>query len=63
MNAEELKQQEAVRERVYDPLMRWKHIQERIEWAEKHIVHRSTPAACIAAQERQSSRQEKSAKP
>ncbi len=50
---QELKQQEAVRDRSYPLAQRWQHIQERIAWAEQHVVHRNTPARCVAEQRRQ----------
>jgi hypothetical protein len=50
----ELKQQEeAKRERNWDPAMRWKVIQDTIAWAEQQAtVRRNTPAACLAEQQR-----------
>ncbi len=44
-------QQEALRERMYDPRARYLHLLERIRWAEK-TVRRATPAACIANERR-----------
>ena len=37
MTAEEKKREEAKRERMYDPALRWKHIQEMITWAEANM--------------------------
>ena len=34
MIAEEKQREEAKRERMYDPVLRWEHIQETITWAE-----------------------------
>jgi hypothetical protein len=40
--------EEAKRERHYDPVLRWKHLQEAITWAEANLppeMRRNTPAA------------------
>jgi hypothetical protein len=37
MTPEEKQQEEAKRERMYDPVLRWKHIQETITWAEANL--------------------------
>lgn len=52
MKASEQKQQEAIRDRVYDPVTRWQHLQDRITWAEQNVVHRNTPANRVAEQRR-----------
>lgn len=50
----DLKQaEEAKRERNWDPALRWKVIQDTINWAEQQAtVRRNTPAACLAEQQR-----------
>lgn len=40
-------EQESLRDRMYDPVRRWRDLQERIRWAEQK-VQRATPSACIA---------------
>lgn len=50
MKTNEIKLQEETRNRAYDPALRWKHLQERITWADQNIVHRNTPARCVAEQ-------------
>jgi len=45
--------EEAKRDRHYDPVVRWKHLQEAIAWAEQNIpleLRRNTP---IAAKKRE----------
>ncbi len=37
MTHEEKQREEAKRERMYDPVLRWKHIQETITWAEANM--------------------------
>jgi len=37
MTREEKQREEAKRERMYDPALRWKHIQETITWAEANM--------------------------
>jgi hypothetical protein len=40
--------EEAKRDRHYDPVLRWKHLQEAIAWAEVNLpleIRRNTPAA------------------
>ena len=37
MTAEEKQKEEAKRDRMYDPVERWKHIQEAITWAEANM--------------------------
>ncbi len=37
MTAEEKKLEESKRDRMYDPVLRWKHIQETITWAEANM--------------------------
>jgi hypothetical protein len=50
MMPNEQSRQESVRARVYDPALRWQHLMDRIAWAEEHVVHRATPAACVREQ-------------
>ena len=45
--------EEAKRERNWDPALRWKVLQDTIDWAEQQAtVRRNTPAACLANQQR-----------
>jgi hypothetical protein len=37
MTPEEKRHEEEKRERMYDPALRWKHIQETITWAEANM--------------------------
>ena len=37
MTHEEKQREDAKRERMYDPVLRWKHIQETITWAEANM--------------------------
>jgi len=37
MTAEEKQREEEKRDRMYDPVLRWKHIQEAITWAEANM--------------------------
>lgn len=37
MTSDEKQREEAKRERMYDPALRWKHIQETITWAEANM--------------------------
>ena len=37
MTTEEKLREEAKRDRMYDPVLRWKHIQETITWAEANM--------------------------
>jgi ActR/RegA family two-component response regulator len=37
MTSEEKQREEAKRDRMYDPALRWKHIQEMITWAEANM--------------------------
>ena len=37
MTSEEKQREEAKRDRMYDPVLRWKHIQEAITWAEANM--------------------------
>ncbi len=37
MTAEEKQLEEAKRDRMYDPVLRWKHIQDTITWAEANM--------------------------
>jgi ActR/RegA family two-component response regulator len=37
MTAEEKQREEEKRNRMYDPVLRWKHIQEAITWAELNM--------------------------
>jgi len=37
MTSEEKQREEAKRDRMYDPVLRWKHIQEMITWAEANM--------------------------
>ena len=37
MSPEEKQKEEAKRDRNYDPVLRWKHIQEAITWAEANM--------------------------
>jgi hypothetical protein len=37
-NQEDKAREEAKRERMYDPVLRWKHIQETITWAEANMA-------------------------
>jgi hypothetical protein len=37
MTAEEKQREEAKRDRMYDPVLLWKHIQEAITWAEANM--------------------------
>jgi hypothetical protein len=37
MNSEEKRREEEKRDRHYDPLLRWKHLQEAITWAEANM--------------------------
>ena len=37
MTSEEKQREEAKRDRMYDPVLRWKHIQEAIAWAESNM--------------------------
>ena len=37
MTSEEKQNEEAKRDRMYDPVQRWKHIQETITWAEANM--------------------------
>jgi hypothetical protein len=37
MISEEKQREEAKRDRMYDPVSRWKHIQETITWAEANM--------------------------
>ena len=53
MKADELTRQEETRNQAYDPALRWQHLQERITWAEDNVVHRNTPARCVAEQRKQ----------
>lgn len=47
------KEQEALRERHWDPVLRWKSIQETITWAESQkTVLRNCPATCLRLQAR-----------
>lgn len=46
-------QEEAKRERNWNPELRWKVIRETLTWAEAQAtVRRNTPAACLAEQQR-----------
>lgn len=51
---DELKlQEELKRERNWDPVLRWKVIQETITWAEQQAtVRRNTPEACRREEQR-----------
>jgi len=54
---DEKAREEAKRNRMYDPVLRWKHIQEAITWAEANMpehlrrnrprVHRSMKSNCL----------------
>ncbi len=37
MTPEEKQREEEKRERMYDPVLRWKHIQETITWVEANL--------------------------
>jgi hypothetical protein len=37
MTSEEKQREEAKRDRMYDPVLRWRHIQETITWAEANM--------------------------
>lgn len=37
MTSEEKQREEAKRDRMYDPVRRWQHIQEMITWAEANM--------------------------
>ena len=37
MTSEEKRREEEKRDRMYDPALRWKHIQETITWAEANL--------------------------
>ena len=37
MTSEEKQREEIKRERMYDPVLRWKHVQETITWAEANM--------------------------
>lgn len=44
------KAEEAKRERCYDPVLRWQHLQEAIAWAEANMPaekRRNTPTAAM----------------
>ena len=45
------KEQEALRDRHWDPQTRWKILQETITWAEaQKTVHRNSPHTCLKLQ-------------
>jgi hypothetical protein len=51
--SELIQREEAKRERNWDPVKRWKVIQDTIAWAEQQATaRRNTPAACLARQRR-----------
>lgn len=52
INLDQIKiEQEALRERHWDPKVRWKVIQETITWAEaQKTVHRNHPSTCLKLQ-------------
>jgi hypothetical protein len=54
LDTDELKrQEEARRERCWDPLQRWQVLQDTITWAEsQRTVRRNTAAACLKEQAR-----------
>jgi hypothetical protein len=37
MTSEEKQREEAKREKMYDPALRWRHLQETITWAEANM--------------------------
>ena len=37
MTSEEKQREEARRDRMYDPVLRWKHLQQAITWAEANM--------------------------
>lgn len=57
---DELKrEEERKRDANYDPVLRWKHIQETITWAEQNLplhLQRSRPANRIAEERRKNAR-------
>lgn len=51
--SELIQREKAKRERNWDPVKRWKVIQDTIAWAEQQATaRRNTPAACLARQRR-----------
>ena len=60
MNWDELKrEEERKRDAAYDPVQRWRHIQDTITWAEANLpphLQRNRPANRIAEEKRKNAR-------